>query len=143
AGSGFSSNQDGGIRSCDRFHLLQDPLESKATPDNLLKVVLGPDLVFQVELFLHQLVFELLNLTIRQSILNSDGNLLGNLSEELHLIFGPGIFAEAAYNQDTQWPAMSDERDTAAGSETLFHEWSPDVRRKSLEIGTRDVNRLA
>ncbi len=59
------------------------------------------------------------------------------------MVFGPGIFAETAYNQDTQWPAMSNERDTAAGFETFFHKSSRDLRRESGEVGTRDVNGLS
>ena len=59
AGAGFAVNEHGRIGRRDGLDLLQHLPERRALADDLLEVELGADLVFEVELLLGQLLFQL------------------------------------------------------------------------------------
>ncbi len=58
----LAKNEDGGVGGSDGLDLLQDVAEGGALPDDLPEVVLGADLLLQVDLLLVQLVLERLDL---------------------------------------------------------------------------------
>ena len=58
AGAGLPADEDGGVGRRDGFDLLEDLAQGGACRDDLLEVVLGADLVFQVDLLLGELVLE-------------------------------------------------------------------------------------
>ena len=61
--AGFPLNQRSGVGRRDGLHLLQDALQRCALPDDLLEVVLGADLVFEVELLFGKLLLEVVDLS--------------------------------------------------------------------------------
>ena len=77
---GLAINQNGRIGRRHGFHLAQHFLQGSAFADDGIEVHLAADLVFQVELFLCQFVFEIGNLTVRQGILHGDRDLRCHLA---------------------------------------------------------------
>src|SRR5438477_634285 len=61
-GTGLPENEDRGIGGGDGLDLLQDPAEGAALADDLPEVLVGADLLFQVDLLLEELVLERLDL---------------------------------------------------------------------------------
>src|SRR5262245_17723519 len=78
-----------------------------------------------------------------QRVINRDGDLSGDLSEQFLLIFRECVFAETPHAQHAELAAMHYERDTSARSDAdarkLFFEIGVDFFR----AGTIDENRLA
>ena len=56
AGPGLTLNQHRGVGRRDGLHLLENALQRRALPDDLLEVILGADFVFEVELLAPQLL---------------------------------------------------------------------------------------
>src|SRR5688572_2795419 len=91
AGSGFPENQNGGVGCSDVFDLLQDSPQRLALADDLIEVELGSNLVFEVELFLGQLVLQFADLLKGQRIFYSNRDLNRNLDQEVQIGLGEGI----------------------------------------------------
>jgi hypothetical protein len=62
AGAGLAADEHGGVGGGDGFDLLQHPAQGGAPADDLVEVVFGADLFFQVDLLLVQFVLERLDL---------------------------------------------------------------------------------
>src|SRR5262245_16640051 len=86
----LSADQNSGIGRRDSFDLLEYALERRACADQLLEVVFGPDLVFEVEFFAGEPVLERIDFEISQRIFNSDGDLPGDLLEQLPVVRAEG-----------------------------------------------------
>ena len=95
AGARLAKNQDGGVGRGDGLDLLQDPAESGAFADDLSEVVLGANLLLQVDFLLLQLVFQRLDLIEGQGVLHGHGHLVGDLLQEVHIrrVIGTGLLA--------------------------------------------------
>src|SRR5262249_47601904 len=79
AGAGLAADEDGGAGGGDGLDLFQDPAEGGAVADDLPEVVLGADLLLQVEVLLGQPVFQLGDLPVGLRVLHGDRDLLGDL----------------------------------------------------------------
>ena len=53
------------------------------------------DFFFEIELFLFQLLLELIDLPKRQSVLHCNRHLFGDLAEQLNTLFGKRILTHA------------------------------------------------
>ena len=99
ARAGLAADEHGGVGGGDGFDLLQHPPQRRALADDLLEVVLRADLFFQVELLLGQLVFQLGDLPIGLRVLHRNGDLLGDLAEQLDLLRAERLLAASAHIQ--------------------------------------------
>ena len=113
AGARLALDQHGGIGGGHGLHLAEDALERRAFADDLLEVVLGADFLFEVELLLRQLVLELGDLLIGQSVLDGDGDLVGDQSEQVHVLLRKCPFAQAGQAECPQGSVGTVERDDA------------------------------
>ena len=96
AGAGLALNQDRRIGRRDDLDLLQHLPERRALADDLLEVVLGADLVLEIQLLRVELLLQLGNLLEREPVLHRDGDLLGHLTQQLHIVRRKGRRARAA-----------------------------------------------
>ena len=79
---GLAQNEYGRAGGGDRLDGLQRFPDRRALADDLFKVVLGPDLFLEVDVFLLELQFERGDLFVSQHIFDSQGNLTGDSQEE-------------------------------------------------------------
>ena len=86
AGTRLPLDEHGGVGRRDDLDLLQHLLQRRALADDLLEVVLGPDLLFEVQLLGGQLFLQLGNLPVRQRVLHRDGDLLRYLTQQLDVV---------------------------------------------------------
>src|SRR5260370_10750943 len=96
AGARFSIDQQRGIGGSDAFDELQDSPQGRALPDNLSEIHFGPNFILQIQLFLRKLVFQVLNLAVRQGILNCKSSLVCNLLQKMDLVLGEGVITQPA-----------------------------------------------
>jgi hypothetical protein len=75
AGSRFAQQQDGGIGWGHGLDLVEHPHPGRAAADDLAGGEVAPDLLFQEQLFLGQLVPEQLDLPVGLGIVHRDGHL--------------------------------------------------------------------
>src|ERR1700747_3773060 len=92
----FSIDQHRGIGGSDAFDELQDSLQRRALSDDLGEIHFGANFIFEIELFLRKLVFQALNLAVRQCILNRESNLVSNLLQKMDLVLGEGVITQPA-----------------------------------------------
>src|SRR5690242_12614907 len=85
ARSGFAMNEYGGLGRSDRLDLFQDAPQGGALADNFLEIVVGPNLLFQVDLLFLQLLLESLDIVERQGIFKGDRNLLGEALQKIEV----------------------------------------------------------
>src|SRR5436853_3813741 len=86
SGTRFTINQHGGICRRHSLNLPQDTTEYGALADDLFKVSFGTDLVFEIKLFLSEVVLELSDLAVRERVLHGDGHLVCDLHQYLNII---------------------------------------------------------
>src|ERR1700722_18783232 len=81
----LSINQHRRIRRRHSFHSLEDFAEGSAVSHDLGKIHFGTDFIFEIQLFLGQLVFQLSNLAKGKGILHGNRNLVCDLGEKLDI----------------------------------------------------------
>src|SRR5450631_190219 len=81
AGSGFAQQKNGGIAWSDGFNHLQNVSQRRAASDDPLEPHLAADLLFETDLFLGELVFQLRNLIVGQGFFNCGCELACYLAE--------------------------------------------------------------
>src|SRR5579862_1485544 len=86
--AGLSQNQDRGIRRRNRLNLFQDPPDLRAVANDLLKIKLSFQLVFQILLLLRELVLELGHAPECHGIAQGYRYLAGDLHEQVHVYIG-------------------------------------------------------
>ena len=96
------ANEHGGVGGGDRLDLLQDPAQRGALPDDLLEVMSGADLLFQVDLLLRELVLEGCDLAIRQRVLDRHGHLVGDPGQEFQVVGTEGRLRPSGEAQDAE-----------------------------------------
>ncbi len=102
ARAGFAMNEHGGLGRSDRLDILQDAPQGDALSDNFLEIVVGPNLLFQVDLLFFQLLLEALYAVERQGILEGDRNLLGEALQKIEVRIVVGGLLLGPEDQDTQ-----------------------------------------
>src|ERR1700687_843474 len=81
SGASFPEKQYGRVAGGHGFHEVQDMAKSRTLPNNSFEVHLAPDLVFQIQLFLREFVFEISDFTICERVLHADRDLLCNFGQ--------------------------------------------------------------
>ena len=94
--------------------------ECRAVADDLIEVHLAANLFFEIELLLGELVFELGDFPICQGVFDGDGDLLCDVREQFHVVFGKRVFSSARDVECAQHPVMCDERNDAARPEPII-----------------------
>src|SRR5262249_20293900 len=83
AGASFAAHEHGGAGGRHGPALLERASRGGAVADDLAEVVVGANLLFQVHIFLRQPIFQLAYLAIDLRVLYCNGDLLGDLAEQL------------------------------------------------------------
>src|SRR6266568_1063952 len=110
SGPGLPVNQHRRASLGDRLHQMQSTLERAAFAHDLLEVVLRPNLFFQVEFLLRQLVLQIGDLSVSERILNCQRDLVGDLTKEGGIALGKSILSGAAEAQNAKNPSPANER---------------------------------
>lgn len=84
--SRLSVDQHGGICRRYSFHALQDSAQRSAGSDDLGEIHFRADFIFQIQLFLRELVLQFPNFAVSKRILDRECNLVGNLSQDIDLV---------------------------------------------------------
>src|SRR6266576_497269 len=98
----ISINEHSRVCRSDRLHLLQHTAQRCAFSDDLREIHFAADFIFEIELFLGQLLFQLSNLPKGTRILYGNGNLICDLGQKLDIVAGERsvlIFDHAEYPQ--------------------------------------------
>ena len=95
----LSPDQDRRIRRRYLLDLRQDLTKRMAFPDDLFEVAVRTDFILQIELFFSELILKPFDLAIGHRVVCREGDLLGDLSEQLNVLFRKEVFAHAAYRQ--------------------------------------------
>ena len=104
--AGLSLNQDGRVGWCDDLDLVEHLPERGALADDLFEVVFGANFILEVQLFLVQLFLQLGDLTICESVLDGNRDLLRDLRQQLDLVSGERLFSQAADVQCSENPVV-------------------------------------
>src|SRR6202171_2927152 len=81
-----SVDEHGRVSRSDRLHLLQHTPQGMAFSNDLRKIHFATDFIFEIELFLCELLFQLPNLPKGKCILHGNGNLISDLGQKLDII---------------------------------------------------------
>ena len=95
ARAGLPGDEHGRIGRRDGLHLMQYVAEGGAVSHNVRKVQLTANFIFQIQLLLGKLIFEGSDLPIGERVLDCDGHLIGDLGEEIDLVWGKGLLLES------------------------------------------------
>src|SRR5262249_1072095 len=87
-GARLALNQHAGIGGCNDFNLPQDPLQSRASSDDLVKRRPTPLLTLDVNAVKIKSVFELLQFRAKQAVGETKRNLICRQRQQLHFLFG-------------------------------------------------------
>ena len=109
----------------------------KAAPltDHIAVIVVEPDLVFQVKFFGSEALLQLVELPIRQGVLHGDGNLSGDLHQEIDIFVRPNVGGGSGDFEGSQRAIASDERNRAGGLAAHLHESAESRRGVAVHIG--------
>src|SRR6266404_1996201 len=82
----ISINEHSRVCRSDRLHLLQHTAQLCAFSDDLREIHFAADFIFEIELFLGQLLFQLSNLPKGTRILHGNGNLICDLGQKVNIV---------------------------------------------------------
>src|SRR5262245_43117319 len=71
---------------CNNLDLLQHPAQRGALANDLREVVFGASLLYQVEIFLGQPIFQVGDFPVGLRVFNGDGDLLRDFTEQLNVL---------------------------------------------------------
>jgi hypothetical protein len=124
AGAGLAQDQNGGIAGRNRLRLVQSLFQDRALANNFLEIESGVDLALQVTLFLGQFVLELSHFTMGAGIIESDGQLTGNLLQKTHILRRESSFLPAAQIQRANRPFPGHHWNAAKCPDTMFEQFA-------------------
>ena len=127
AGAGFAENQNRSVGGRHGGHLFQHSAENGIVADDLAEILLGADLILQIQLLFGELVLELRDLLKRLGVLNRDGCLAGHLAEEIHVGGRESVLLHGADVEGAEHVVAGDQRNTAEGFDS--------GRRQALRYG--------
>ena len=120
AGAGFAVNEDGRVGGGHSFNLAQHPLQRGARTNDLFEVHLATEFVLKIELLLRQSLTEFRNLAIGQCVVDCDGDLAGELRQEVDVCISECILLPAGQAKHAEDAIATDEREHAQGLDSLF-----------------------
>src|SRR5579883_1573643 len=133
-GAGFALNQDRGPRRRSQFDLGESAAEDGAFADDFLEVEFGANLLFEVELFDGEFVFERVDFLEGQSVFEGDGDLRGDLLNELHVLGGKGVGIAAGKIDGAKGAAMRDQGNAADRLNALFAEETHHIQLVAIDL---------
>ena len=125
AGPRLALNQDRRVGRRDDLDLLERLLERRALADDLVEVLLGSNFLLEIELLGVQLLLQLRDLPIRQPILDGDGDLLRDLTQQLDVVCVECIRPDAARRSALR------ARDRATGAGQQQNDLTPSARTRA------------
>ena len=90
AGAGFAEDQDGGGGGSGELDLGESAAKDGAFADNFVEAEFGADFFLEIKLFDGELVLERIDLLEGEGIFEGDGDLRGDLLEQLDIGSGEG-----------------------------------------------------
>src|SRR6266481_2638227 len=127
--TGISINEHSRVCRSDRLHLLQHTAQGCAFSDDLGEIHFATDFIFEIELFLGQLLFQLSNLPKGTRILYGNGNLISDLGQKLDIVAAERIvliFDRTEYPQHaTSANKRKDAERSNFGLRGVLHSQSP------------------
>ena len=111
--------------------------------DDLLEVVVGADLLLEVDLLGRELVLEPRDLLEGEGILDIHGDLVGHRSQQLLVVGGEGLAAGAADRQRAETAVARCHRRAADLIDALGEQERDDLGWHALELGAREAQRFA
>jgi len=126
-----------GIGGSYGFDLPQYPAQNRAIADDFVEAQLASNLVFEIKLFLSELIRKFGDLAIGERIIDRDCDLSGNLKKKLHILFSEGALAEPGDGKDSENSAATRERQQAEGLEAFLKKcFMPGIQRQFLSYVT-------
>src|SRR5579864_539418 len=119
-GSSFTKHQYGSVTWGRNFNLLESVPEYRAVSDHFAKIKFGADFIFQIELFLGESILEPGNFLVGARIVNCDGNLRRDLSQQHDLVFAKRIVVHAGETQGSDFPSSVRQREAAGGTDACI-----------------------
>ena len=135
AGAGFTQNQNSCARGRDQLHLRERAADRGAVADDLFKIICAANFLFEVELFLGELVFQRVDFFEGQGVFDGDGDLRGDLLHQLDILCAENIHAAAREVQSAKSAAPVAERNAANRLESLGAQEAHDFAGILVEIG--------
>ena len=117
--SGFAQNQHRGLARGHSLRLRQNTFQGSAFTNDLLKIEFRTDLVFQVKLFLCELVLQSCDFMVSTVILDCDCHSSCNLPEQDPVLACESIFLVAGQVQRSQGPFRADQRNRTVGTDAF------------------------
>src|SRR5262245_30142864 len=105
---------------CNNLDLLQHPAQRGALADDLGEVVFGASLLYQVEIFLGQPIFQVGDFPVGLRVFHGDGDLLRDFTEQLDVLRLEHILAASTDIQRAENALVEQERDRAQHSHSLI-----------------------
>src|SRR6266849_1862891 len=109
----ISINEHSRVCRSDRLHLLQHTAQRCAFSDDLREIHFAADFIFEIELFLRELVFQLSNLSKGACILHGNCNLICDLGQKLDIVASERIVLIFEHTECPQHAASADKRKNA------------------------------
>ena len=135
SGASLSQQQYGRIACSHGFDQLQYLPESRTLPNDSCKVGLAANLIFQVELFLRELVLQVFDFAIGQGILNGDRHLSRRSHQELNIFRVECILIPPAKRQNSKRTVAADQGQTAARRDVLSKSYAMYWRTHPIGLG--------
>ena len=142
AGARLAADEHGRVRRRDRLHLVQHAFQRRGLTDDVLEVVLGADLVLEVDLLRGELVLELGDLLERERVLDREGDLARSGDQELRVAIGERLGAEPADAECPQPAVVHRERHAAHRLDAFGEQHAADVGLERREIRTLEPRGL-
>src|SRR5882724_4148037 len=136
ARAGLAGDEDGRLGGRHGLHLVQHAAEGGAGPHDVLKGQLTADFLFQIELFLREVVLERGDLAIGERVLDGDRHLTGHLGQKRDLLLVKSLLRPSAQAQHAEAALAADERQEAVGLETLTSQTSVFLRTDLGGVGS-------
>ena len=134
AGARLAEDEHRRVGRRDGLHLVQRALQRGRVADDLLEVVVGADLLLEVDLLGRELVLERGDLLERERVLDREGHLLRDRRDEISSSCGERLAAEPADAERAQPAVVHRERHAAHRLDPLREQQAGDLRRQSLQI---------
>ena len=139
----LAHDEDRRVRRGDGLDLLQHAPQRPRVADDLLEVVLRPDLLLEVDVLRRDLVLELGDPLERERVLDREGDLVGHGAEQLGVLRREGLAAEPADVQRAEPVVANRQREAAHRRDALGQQPLNELAREPLEIGALEAQRLA
>ena len=109
----LSIDQHSGVGWRDRLNFSQNKLQSLAVSDDILEMKLTADFGFQINVLSHEAVLELRYFPVSERVVDSESDLIGNLTEKGKILFSERTLSRAAKSQYSHGALTAQEREEA------------------------------